>query len=130
MVSTTNAFSDASPELDPAGRKRRYVGAFDELRTITQQLRDRITATPVTEPDAAAAIRDELLAVTDVVLTQIDANQAEAGALALTSYETWAIDDGHLFTGTEKALSTLLKRLNELGRDYSLDGLEGTCGRA
>jgi hypothetical protein len=39
------------------------------------------------------------------------------------------VNDGFLFTGTEKALSTLLKTLNDQGLAHALPELEGTCGR-
>jgi hypothetical protein len=131
MVDTTNSFSDDSPKLSVPARRDRYVAAFDTLTALTADLQSQLDQAPEkgTTPADAGAVRSELTKAGDLIKTQIAGNRAEAGGLSDAAYGFQAVNDGHLFTGTEKALSTMLKALNEQGRAHALPELEGTCGR-
>ncbi|MEY2437601.1 MAG: hypothetical protein QOF97_2437, partial [Acidimicrobiaceae bacterium] len=77
----------------------------------------------------ADAVRAELDKALALVKAQIAGNKDQASGLSDDDYSFQAVNEGHLFTGTEKALSTVLKALNEQGRAHALPELEGTCGR-
>jgi hypothetical protein len=131
MVDTTNSFSNDSPDLSVPARRERYAAAFDGLTKLTDELRDQLTKVPTrgtTQADADA-VRAELDKAIEQVKTQIAGNKDQASGLSDDDYTFQAVNEGHLFTGTEKALSTVLKALNEQGRAHTIPELEGTCGR-
>lgn len=129
MVDTANGFTRASGDLTPEARKARYSATFDDLRAITEDLRSAIDAASdegVADADAIRAALDDLI---DTVEAEMDGNQQEAEALPLSSYQERAVNDGHLYTGNEKALSTVLKGMNDQGREHGVSELGGSCGR-
>jgi hypothetical protein len=131
MVDTTNSFSNDSPDLSVPARRERYAAAFDGLTKLTDELRDQLAQVPTlgtTQADADA-VRAELDKAIEQVKTQIAGNKDQASGLSDDDYTFQAVNEGHLFTGTEKALSTVLKALNEQGRAHTIPELEGTCGR-
>jgi hypothetical protein len=131
MVDTTNSFSNDSPDLSVPARRERYAAAFDGLTKLTDELHTQLTQVPTdgtTQADADA-VRAELDKAIDLVKTQITGNKDQASGLTDDDYTFQAVNEGHLFTGTEKALSTILKALNEQGRAHTIPELEGTCGR-
>jgi hypothetical protein len=131
MVETTNSFSDDSPKLSVPDRRDRYVAAFDDLTRLTDELGAALAQAPtVGTPQADIdAVRAELDNAIVLVKGQIADNRAQASGLSDADYSFQAVNEGHLFTGTEKALSTVLKTLNEQGRAHTIPELEGTCGR-
>jgi hypothetical protein len=131
MVDTTNSFSNDSPDLSVPARRERYAAAFDELTKLTDELHTQLTQVPTlgTTPADADAVRVELDKAIELVKTQISGNKDQASGLSDDDYSFQAVNEGHLFTGTEKALSTVLKALNEQGRAHTIPELEGTCGR-
>ncbi len=131
LVASTNAFSDASPQLSAASRRDRYLAAFDDLTRVTDALRVQLGQLPSegAAPADVDAVRAALVAAVDEVKAQIADNRAQAAGLADAAYALQAVNDGHLFTGSEKALSTVFKSLNEQGRAHALPDLDGTCGR-
>jgi hypothetical protein len=131
MVDTTNSFSDDSPKLSVADRRARYAAAFDGLTRLTDELHDSLAAAPLlgTPEGDVAAVTAELDKAIGLVKQQIAGNKDQAGGLPDEDYVFQAVNEGHLFTGTEKALSTVLKALNEQGRAHGIPELEGTCGR-
>ena len=129
MVAATNAFSDASPRLTPADRKVRYLVGFDDHARITMDLRADLQKAPAVGVGDAESLRSQILAATEQVQQQTAEDRAAAAALPLSAYDGYGVGDGHLFTGTEKALSTVLKRLNEVGREANAPGLLADCGR-
>jgi ribosomal protein L17 len=131
LVDTTNSFSNDSPDLSVAARRERYAAAFDGLTKLMDELHTDLTQVPTvgtTQADADA-IRAELDKAIELVKTQIAGNKDQARGLSDDDYTFQAVNEGHLFTGTEKALSTVLKALNEQGRAHTIPELEGTCGR-
>jgi hypothetical protein len=131
MVDTTNSFSDDSPALSVPERRQRYATAFDGLTKLTDELHGQLEAAPAlgTPQADADAVRAALGAAIELVKQQIAGNKDQASGLPDDDYSFQAVNEGHLFTGTEKALSTVLKALNEQGRVHGIPELEGTCGR-
>ena len=129
MVDTANEFTHASGELTPKERKARYTATFDHLHALTEDLRAAIDDAPEEGAADAADIRAALDDLIDTVEAEMDGNQAEAAALPLSSYQERAVNDGHLYTGNEKALSTVLKGMNDQGRAHAVTELGGSCGR-
>ena len=126
-VDRANAFTDISPHLSPAGRRARYLFAFDEQQRVTDDLREDLRTAPPNGVDDAEAIRARLLQAVDDVSKNIDDQKADAAAQVDFSFLGPRPD--RLFSGTEKSLSLMLKPLDELGRDYRVDALGGSCGR-
>jgi hypothetical protein len=127
LVDAANAFTDDSPHLSAAGRRARYLFAFDEEVRITSDLRDELQTTPaagVTDPDA---IRAQLFHAIDDVTTNIRDQKADA-AEHVNFHLIGPVPD-RLFSGTEKSLSLMLKPLDEISRDRHVDELGGSCGR-
>jgi hypothetical protein len=129
MVDTANGFTHASGDLTPEERKARYTATFDDLRALTEELRAAIDGAPDEGAADAAEIRAALDDLIDTVEAEMDGNQAEAAGLPLSSYQERAVNDGHLYTGNEKALSTVLKGMNDQGRAHGVSDLGGSCGR-
>ena len=127
LVATANAFTDESPHLSTAGRRARYLFAFDEQVRVTDDLReelDRVPTTGVPDPDA---IRRQLAHAVDDVTQNIRDQKADAAAHVDFSFIGPKPD--RLFAGTEKSLSLLLKPLDEIARQEHVDALGGSCGR-
>jgi len=131
MVKATNAFSTDSPDLSVSDRRARYARTFDDLATITADLRQRLeqASTDGTDAGAAETMRSLLLDAVATVDQQITDNQRDAAAEADASYSVAAVQPDYLFSGTEKAMSTVFKTLNERANELGLEGLQGSCGR-
>jgi len=130
MVAAANAFSADSGSLDVAGRRSRYLRAFDDQKAITAELRDALAGAPVTGTADAEAIRAALVAATDDVQTTLASNQADAATHPDSDYELPAVKEDRLFSGTEKSLSQILKPLDEQAKSHGVADLGGSCGRA
>lgn len=131
MVKATNAFSTDSPDLSVGDRRARYVRTFDDLAAITADLRERLQQAPTDGTDAGAAetMRSLLLDAAATVNQQITDNQRDAAGEADDSYARTSVVPDYLFSGTEKAMSTVFKTLNERANELGLEGLQGSCGR-
>lgn len=127
VVDAANAFTDDTARLSDAGRRTRYLFAFDEQARITAELREELQAAPpigVAEPDA---IRVELLHAVDDVTRNI--HDQKADAIEQVDFHFIGPRPDRLFSGTEKSLSLVLKLLGEIAREHDVDALGGTCGR-
>jgi hypothetical protein len=129
MVNAANSFSTDSPKLDVAGRRARYLRAFDEQKAITEDLSKGIESAPATGVADAEAIRTVLVTATGDVQTTLQLNQADAASHPDSDYEFQAVKEDRLFAGTEKSLSQILKPLDEQSRAHDVPELGGTCGR-
>jgi hypothetical protein len=130
MVDAANAFSTDSPNLDIPARRARYSLAFDDQKSITNDLRDAFQAAPATGVTDAEAIRAVLIAATGDVQTTIQENQADAASHPDVDFEFQAVKEDRLFGGTEKTLSEILKPLDEQSRVHNVPELGGSCGRS
>jgi hypothetical protein len=113
--------------LSEAGRRARYLFAFDEQGHITDKLREALGATPPNGVADAEAIRAELLHALDDVAQNIHDQKADAAEHV--DFHFIGPRPDRLFAGTEKSLSLMLKPLDEIGRDRHVNALGGSCGR-
>jgi hypothetical protein len=127
IVDAANAFTDESARLNTAGRRARYLFAFDNQARITDHLREELQATPATGVADAEAIRAVLFHAVDDVLQNIRDQKADASANV--DFHFIGPKPDRLFAGTEKSLSLMLKPLDEIARDRHVDALGGSCGR-
>ena len=127
IVDRANSFTDISPHVSTAGRRARYLFAFDEQQSVTDDLREDLRTTPPNGVDDADAIRAKLLQAVDDVSKNIDDQKTDAAAHVDFSFLGPRPD--RLFSGTEKSLSLMLKPLDEIARDRGVDALGGSCGR-
>jgi hypothetical protein len=127
VVDAANAFTDETAHLSDAGRRARYLFAFDEQARITTELRDELEAAPPIGVVDAEAIRVELLHAVDDVTQNIHDQKADAAEHV--DFHFIGPTPDRLFAGTEKSLSLMLKPLDEIARGHHVDALGGSCGR-
>jgi hypothetical protein len=122
-VDAVEGFRVASRELDPTGRRARYVQAFDELEALGERLADELGELDL--PVDVEASLDE--AVTRVAALVGD-GAAEAGDLPDAAYAVVAVRDGSLVTGVEKAKAIVFNTLADLAAQPGSAVPRG-CGR-
>jgi hypothetical protein len=127
MVDAANAFTDDTAHLSDAGRRARYLFAFDEQARITDDLRKELETTTPTGDAEAEPIRAQLLDALDDVTTNIHDQKADAAEHV--NFHFIGPRPDRLFSGTEKSLSLVLKPLDEISRESQIDALGGSCGR-
>jgi hypothetical protein len=103
MADATNGYSRASRDASSADERRDlYLGAFEELESLTDELRDDLAG----EPDVVAAI--------DVVSGIIEDRHAQAAELDDGAYAVLGVPGGGLFTASERARATVLSAARPL----------------
>ena len=127
IVDAANAFTDDSPRLSLAGRRARYLFAFDEQRRLTDDLRGELEATPPSGVADPEAIRAPLLVAVDDVTKNIGEQKADAAEHV--DFHFIGPKPDRLFAGTEKSLSLMLKPLDDVARQQHVEALGGHCGR-
>ena len=127
VVDAANAFTDQSPHLSLAGRRARYLFAFDEQGRITDNLREELHVVPSSGLTDADAIRGQLLHALDDVTQNIHDQKADAAEHV--DFHFIGPKPDRLFAGTEKSLSLMLKPLDQVAIDHHVDALGGPCGR-
>lgn len=127
VVDAANAFTDQSPHLNVAGRRARYLFAFDDQGRITGDLREELQVVPPSGVTDAEAIRAQLLHAVDDVAQNIHDQKADAAEQV--DFHFIGPRPDRLFAGTEKSLSLMLKPLDQVAIEHHVDALGGSCGR-
>jgi hypothetical protein len=126
-VTAVNLFQEDSPALDgPVARRARYLKAFADLHRVVNRFDAALGDLPY--PEAAdAELRARLRDAAVRVKAEYDDDLAEARGLPDEAYAGVQVNDGHLFTGNEKAKAIVFDAVGSIWRDFGL--VDENCGR-
>ena len=123
VVGTLNQFSRESPDVaDVSARRALYLKAWDGLGDLSAWV------------DAAAdrapeATRVEIHGAADRVRDELAVGRKHAESLSDAAYEFASVQDGTLFTSTEKSRSLVYRTLDDLRGQLGDTTVPSACGR-
>jgi hypothetical protein len=126
-VTAVNLFQEDSPSLaGPSARRARYLKAFADLHRVVNRFDAALGDLPY-PANGGAEMRARLQDAAARAKGEYDDDLTDARSLPDAAFASVQVNDGHLFTGNEKAKAIVFDAVGSIWRDFGV--VDENCGR-